>query len=152
MKSFDVLSKSPEETRELARRLAPLLAGGDVINLGGDLGAGKTCFTQGLAKGLGVNGRVQSPTFTLMRVYSGRLPLYHFDFYRLESEELAELGFEEFIYGDGAAAIEWGRKAAMLLPYNSLTIDLEILEERTRSVKITPHGARWARIVREWLD
>ena len=96
---------SPNETRELAKRLAKELRRGDVLLLWGDLGAGKSEFTRGLAQGLGVTATVTSPSFTILNVYDdGRIPLYHFDWYRLNSvEELYEMGMEEFLGGDGNA-------------------------------------------------
>ena len=96
---------APEETRELGRRLAKKLKAGDVLLLWGDLGAGKSEFTRGLAQGLGVTATVTSPSFTILNVYDdGRIPLYHFDWYRLNSvEELYEMGMEEFLGGDGVA-------------------------------------------------
>ena len=100
---------SPNETRELAKRLAKELRRGDVLLLWGDLGAGKSEFTRGLAQGLGVTATVTSPSFTILNVYDdGRIPLYHFDWYRLNSvEELYEMGMEEFLGGDGVAVVEW---------------------------------------------
>lgn len=152
LKPVRVHTSSPEETQELAERLAPLLSAGDIITLGGELGAGKTCFTQGLARGLGVVGRVQSPTFTLLRQHVGRLPLHHFDLYRLDAQELAALGFEEIFYGNGITVIEWGEKAASLLPRDHLALDFEIVNQTRRNISVKVPSPRWARALRQWLD
>jgi len=113
-----IISHSPEETEAAGRRLAAALRPGDVVALTGDLGAGKTAFTRGLAAGLGCGDAVSSPTFTLIQEYGGgRLPLYHMDLYRLESvEEAIRIGIEEYLEGDGVAVIEWAEKFPDLLP------------------------------------
>lgn len=110
MLEWEIETASAEETRNLGRCLGQVVAGPAVILLNGDLGAGKTCLTQGLARGLGVPEKeaITSPTYTLMNLYEGRLPLYHFDLYRLaEPDELEELGMEEYLPGDGVAVVEW---------------------------------------------
>ncbi len=103
------ISKNEKQTEELGLRLAEGLKAGTVIALIGDLGSGKTALTKAIAKGLGIEQQVTSPTFTIIQEYSGgRLPLYHFDVYRLEDEEdMYELGYEEYFYGDGVCVIEW---------------------------------------------
>ncbi len=105
----EVSSRSPEETKTLAAKVAKLLTGGEVIGLVGELGMGKTCFVKGLAQGLGIaEEEVYSPSFTLIAEhYQGRLPLFHIDLYRLEGKELGELGLEEYLYGRGIAVVEW---------------------------------------------
>lgn len=112
------ISHSPEETFALGKELASTLCAGDVVALDGDLGAGKTHFIKGLAAGLGFTSEVTSPTFTLIHEYTGgRLPLFHFDFYRLETEDdLLRIGFEDYLASDGILAIEWASKFPALLP------------------------------------
>lgn len=101
-------SDSPEATRRLGARLSELLQPGDILLLEGDLGMGKTALTQGIGAGLGVHGVINSPTFTLLKEYTGRLPLYHFDLYRIEApDEVAGLGFEDYFGGEGVAVVEW---------------------------------------------
>ena len=119
-------TEGPEETRALGVFLALYLSAGDFIALDGELAAGKTCLVQGLAEGLGYRGPVTSPTFTLLHIYEGgRLPLYHFDAYRLASaEELEGLGYEEFFYGGGVCAVEWSGLAADYLPDRRIRICL----------------------------
>lgn len=111
-------SKSPEDTFQIGMRLGKLAEAGEVYTLTGDLGVGKTVFTQGFAKGLGIDESVNSPTFTILQIYEGgRLPLYHFDVYRIGSvEEMEETGYEEYIMGDGVSLIEWADLIEEILP------------------------------------
>ncbi len=119
------LSHSPEETRALAERLTEQLKPGDVLALHGDLGAGKTCFIQGLAQGLAVNQPVSSPTYTLVNEYSGVLPLYHIDLYRLRNaDEALDMGLDEYLDGAGITAIEWAERAEAALPARTMHIHL----------------------------
>lgn len=125
---FQYKSDAPEKTAELARRLADVLQPGTVICLDGDLGAGKTLFVQNLAAGLGVKGEVTSPTFNLMNVYEdGRLPVFHFDLYRLEQEyELDEIGFYDYAEApDGLVLIEWAEKFPECLPEERIMLQLQ---------------------------
>lgn len=119
-----VRTSSAEETRALGERLARQLLPGDVVLLEGAMGAGKSELTRGIARGLGVEGAIPSPTFTILNCYDqGRLPLYHFDWYRLESaEELYELGMDEYLLGDGVAVVEWPSQAPGVAPEKRLTI------------------------------
>jgi tRNA threonylcarbamoyladenosine biosynthesis protein TsaE len=108
---LDVPSESVEQTRRLGAILGRLLASGAVVLLYGELGAGKTAFTQGIGRGLGVAATVNSPTFTILKEYAGRLPLYHFDLYRIEDPgELETLGFVDYFAGDGVSVIEWAER------------------------------------------
>jgi tRNA threonylcarbamoyladenosine biosynthesis protein TsaE len=111
------ISTGPDETRAFARQMATQLGPGTVLALHGDLGAGKTCFVQGLAAGLDVQQPVSSPTYTLVNEYRGRLPLYHVDLYRLHSADAAlDMGLDEYLDGAGITAIEWPERAAAVLP------------------------------------
>lgn len=137
-------SNSVKETQNIAKAFAKELKGGDVICLNGDLGAGKTAFVQGLAQGLGVSDYISSPTFTIVNCYSGRLPLYHFDVYRIaDSEEMYEIGYEEYVYGDGVSVIEWSELISDILPsgYYDVVIakDLEKHEDY-RDIRIEKRG------------
>ena len=135
-------SASVEETRALGEMLARELRAGDVILLEGPLGAGKSELARGIAKGLGVVETVTSPSFTILNVYdSGRLPLYHFDWYRLESaEELYEMGMEEYLGGDGVALVEWPGQATEALPGDFLMIELLPVSDRERDLRVRRHG------------
>ena len=120
-------SKSPEDTFQIGMRLGQLAKAGEVYTLTGDLGVGKTVFTQGFAKGLGIEEPVNSPTFTILQVYEGgRLPLYHFDVYRIGSvEEMDETGFEEYMTGEGVSLIEWADLIREILPGERTRIRIE---------------------------
>ena len=120
-------SKSPEDTFQIGMRLGKLAEAGEVYTLTGDLGVGKTVFTQGFAKGLGIDESVNSPTFTILQIYEGgRLPLYHFDVYRIGSvEEMEETGYEEYIMGDGVSLIEWADLIEEILPRKRTRVLIE---------------------------
>jgi tRNA threonylcarbamoyladenosine biosynthesis protein TsaE len=120
-------SKSPEDTFQIGMRLGKLAEAGEVYTLTGDLGVGKTVFTQGFAKGLGIEESVNSPTFTILQIYEdGRLPLYHFDVYRIGSvEEMEETGYEEYIMGDGVSLIEWADLIEEILPRKRTRVLIE---------------------------
>lgn len=128
------ISKSVEDTYALARKIAERLKGGEVILLNGDLGAGKTTFTKGLAKALGIDEVVTSPTFTFMKEYKGRLSLYHFDMYRAEDEdELYELGLSDYLYADGVCVIEWNKFESVP---NPIVIDVKTTGEEEREFDV----------------
>ena len=120
-------SNSPEETFALARRLGEETRPGTVYTLTGDLGVGKTVFAQGLARGLGIEDAINSPTFTIVQVYDeGRLPFYHFDVYRIGAiEEMDEIGYEDYFYGDGVCLVEWAELIGELLPKNRVELLIE---------------------------
>lgn len=136
-------TNSAEETRKLGEKLAKELRAGDVILLEGPLGAGKSELARGVARGLGVQETVTSPSFTILNVYdSGRVPLYHFDWYRLESaEELFEMGMEEYLGGDGIALVEWPGRCPEALPADFLMIEIVPGEDNGRTLRTVRHGA-----------
>ncbi len=127
---------SAEETRRLGERLAGVLRPGDTVLLTGDLGAGKSELARGVARGLGVTETVTSPSFTILNVYeSGRVPFYHFDWYRLESEdELYELGMDEYLGGDGIAMVEWPERCRDAVPSDCLKLKLTVTGENSREI------------------
>jgi tRNA threonylcarbamoyladenosine biosynthesis protein TsaE len=132
-----VLSTSPEETRAAGERLGARLQAGAVVACIGALGAGKTCFLQGLARGLGVQSPVTSPTFVLVNQYRGRVPVYHVDAYRTETlTELLDLGIEEFLHGDGVTVIEWADKLLPLLPSRTITVTITGLGDEPRHIVV----------------
>ena len=133
-----VRSTSAEETESLGARLAESLGPGDVVALTGELGAGKTCFTQGLARGLGVARRAVSPTFVLVNEYRGRLLIHHVDAYRTESlTELLDLGLEEMFAGEGVTIVEWADKLLPLLPPHTIHVHIEGVGDEPRVIKVT---------------
>jgi tRNA threonylcarbamoyladenosine biosynthesis protein TsaE len=147
-----VETRSAAQTAELGVGLAGCLEPGDVIVLAGDLGAGKTTLTQGVARGLGVDGPVVSPTFNLLVVHPGRLTLNHLDLYRLtREEELEDIDFHGTLESGGVSLIEWGDRFPRALPADRLEISLHVEGADRRSIRVEGHGARSARLATEWL-
>lgn len=147
VKEWTVETNSTTETWELAFHLGQLLRGGEVLTLSGDLGAGKTTFTQGLARALGVERNVNSPTFTLIKEYQGRkYTLYHMDAYRLEDEDEA-LGFEEYFAAQGVCVIEWPQKIQRQLPPERLEVEIQKFGETKRYFSFFPLGAYYEQLV-----
>lgn len=140
-----------EETKEFGIKLGEILAGGDIVCLNGDLGAGKTTLTKSIGLGLGVTDYITSPTFTLINEYRGRLPVYHFDVYRLENvDELYDLGFDEYFYGKGVSIIEWAEKIEKLLPKERIVLNIEKgIDIDERRINITGYGNRYIEILKE---
>ncbi len=135
----EIISVSAQQTWEIARSIGEKLRQGDVLALSGELGSGKTCFTGGLARGLGVDEKYQitSPTFTLINEYPARHRLYHFDVYRIKDyDEFENLGYEEYLGVEGVVVIEWAEKIAKRLPVNTLWITFEYLDEDERKIII----------------
>ena len=131
-----ILTNTPEETEKVGEELASKLRGGDVIAMHGDLGAGKTAFVRGLARGLGIKTRVTSPTFTIVNEYPGKIPLFHFDMYRLsDPDELYEIGWEDYLDRGGICACEWSEVAPEAFP--DYTINLWIKKTGDDSREIT---------------
>jgi tRNA threonylcarbamoyladenosine biosynthesis protein TsaE len=136
------LSHSPEETMRLAQSFAKHLKAGDIVCLEGNLGAGKTTFVKGMASGLRVKPvEVTSPTFVIMNYYKGKLPIYHFDFYRLENpKELATVNFDEYFYGDGISVVEWPQRLGAAMPPEFFEIQLDHKGETERQLKVSARG------------
>src|SRR5699024_6428946 len=130
---YEKLTKYAIKTKEFAIRLDTLVKQEKIIKLEGDIGAGKTTFTQGLAVGLGVKRNVTSPTFTIIKEYQGRIPLYHMDVYRLEDAE-EDIGFAEYFYGTGITIIEWAQYIDDFLPKNRLDIYIEVIDQERRKI------------------
>lgn len=137
------------ETQRLGRLIGKKAEAGDVYLLVGGLGAGKTCLSQGIARGLGIKGYVMSPTFVLMREHrGGRLPLFHIDFYRLQKiEELQDLGLDEYFYGSGVSIVEWAEKGVGLLPSGHLLVNIEIAPDNVRHFKFQATDDKHQRII-----
>jgi len=136
---MDTISNSVDETIAIGEKLAKRLRKGDCVALVGNLGSGKTVLTKGIAKGLGVaNAKyVNSPTFVIIKEYKGKLPLYHFDLYRLNGSSLIDTeNFEEYFYGDGVTVIEWADKIRRLLPRKFIEIRLKVIGEDKRKINI----------------
>ena len=132
-----LITKTPEETIALGKRLGSMLKKGDVIALQGTLAAGKTTITKGIALALGITEPVTSPTFTLISEYYGSMTLYHMDVYRLDStEDFINLGVEELLYGDGVCVVEWSEKVMKELPRSAILVRLNALEDGSREITI----------------
>jgi len=155
-----IITLSAQETFAVGMHLAELLRPGDILCLSGELGAGKTKFAQGIAAGLGVSEPVISPTFVLIREYAGRLPFYHMDAYRLSGpNDLVDLGYEEYFYGDGVTLLEWADRMKDILPGGRLDIKIDKCfndnesekpaDENRRVLIFEPHGERYHRLVGE---
>ena len=134
---MEIISNSEKDTFELGFSLAQKAVPGDIFCLDGDLGAGKTVFAKGFGKGLGISEPISSPTFTILHEYcDGRLPLYHFDAYRIDDPaELYEIGYDEYFFGDGVCLIEWPSKVAELIPADAVYISIERDPERGSSFR-----------------
>jgi len=143
-------SENPAYTFQFGKNLGMLLMPGDVVALVGELGAGKTTLTQGIVRGLGVGEEhyIGSPTFTLINEYAGRMPVYHLDFYRIETpSEIVNLGLEEYLHGEGVAVIEWADKIEALLPEDHVKITLQYIDRTVRTLEIAGTGKRYAALI-----
>jgi tRNA threonylcarbamoyladenosine biosynthesis protein TsaE len=152
MESLKLNSHSPEQTQLLGSYLGELAQEADVFLLTGELGTGKTCLAQGIAHGLDIKEYAFSPSFVIFREYHGRLPLYHIDFYRLEHiEEIADLGLEEYFYGDGVCVVEWAEKGLQIVPRDNLLISLHYspASETQRSICLKPQGERYQKLTEQ---
>lgn len=148
---MEIILKSLEETEKFGIKLGKFLQKGDILCLNGELGAGKTTMTKSIGIGLGVEEYITSPTFALINQYSGRLPVYHFDVYRLENvDELFDLGFDEYFYGNGVCIIEWADKIERMLPKERIVVDIENgSDEEIRIIKISGFGIRFDELLKE---
>ena len=145
----EYISGSDQETKSLARRLGEKLWAGSCVLLSGDLGAGKTSFTQGLGLGLGIKRTISSPTFTMMKLYSeGRLVLYHLDAYRLE-HSFQDVGFSDFIGKDGVTVIEWPEYLEPLLPKEFIKVTLSYIDEDERRLVFEAVGEKYQSLIEE---
>ncbi|GED61282.1 tRNA (adenosine(37)-N6)-threonylcarbamoyltransferase complex ATPase subunit type 1 TsaE [Brevibacillus formosus] len=138
-----------QETQRFAEQLAGLLEPGDFLAMEGDLGAGKTTFTQGLAKGLGVRQVVNSPTFTIIKEYQGRLPLYHMDVYRV-GDDPGSLGLDDYFFGEGVCVVEWASLIEDVLPTDRMTVFLRREGEEQRMIELVPQGNRYVKLCEEF--
>ena len=145
----NIYLENEDKTKEIGYKLGQLLQPGSVICLIGDLGAGKTTMTQSLAKALEVDDYITSPTFTIVNEYEGKMPLYHFDVYRIgSSEEMYDIGFDEYIDGEGVCIIEWANLIEDILPDEYLYIEMNY-KETGREMILTPKGEKYEEIVKE---
>lgn len=145
-----VETNSPDETRKLGQRIGASLQAGDCLCLTGTLGAGKTLLAQGIAQGMGITEDVTSPTFTVLQIYHGRLPVYHYDLYRLrQPEELLDIGFDEYSGPNGVTLIEWPDKFPEYMPEHALWIEITLIGEVERKIALSPCGSRHESLLKE---
>jgi len=146
---LSILSGNPEETFSIGKIIGERLTKGDVLALMGELGSGKTCFTHGVARGIGVPEKylITSPSFTLINEYRGKINLYHFDLYRLQGlQDMEDLGYEEYLFGEGVSVIEWADKMEDALSEEALRISFKYLDESSREIVISGEKERIAQI------
>jgi tRNA threonylcarbamoyladenosine biosynthesis protein TsaE len=149
--SVDFISQSPDQTFLVGEHLGTLCQGGEVIWLSGALGCGKTALAQGIARGLGIQGSVTSPTFTVLKEYQGRLALFHFDFYRFEGQErAAAVEFADYRRDDAVCAVEWAEHAADFLPDEYLLVKIGVVSPTKRALQFQPRGARYERLMQRF--
>ena len=174
--TLDIISHSSAQTQRLGMRLGELVRGGELLLLEGSLGTGKTTFTQGLARGIGITEVISSPTFTLLKEYPGQPgptaqreqaqatlqhrqqerhqigpALYHFDLYRLDDpEEILDLGFEDYFFGNGVCVVEWADKAELLWPAEHLRLRMKIMSETKRGLLFTATGLRYCELLQQF--
>lgn len=142
---------SIEDTERLAQTIATLVTRGDVLLLHGDLGAGKTTFSQFFGKALGIERKITSPTFNIIKSYEGKLPFHHMDCYRLEGAE-DDLGFDEYFYGDGVTIVEWPEMIEEFLPEDYIELNLKYIEDSKREIEIQAMGSRGNRLKEQIID
>jgi len=147
--NLTIITKSPEETKNLGKEVGKLAKPGDLLAFYGELGAGKTCFIQGISQELEVKDYVTSPSFTIVNEYQGKIPIYHFDLFRLNTEEILELGYEEYFYGEGLTVIEWAEKIEQLLPKEHLKIDIKFKDLYERTISFISQGDRFDKLLKE---
>ena len=148
--NLTIITKSHEETKNLGKAVSKLVKPGDILAFYGELGAGKTCFIQGISRGLKVEDYVVSPSFTIINEYQGKIPVYHFDLFRLNNaEEILELGYEEYFYGEGLTVVEWAEKIEQLLPKEHLKIGIKFKDRYERTISFIPQGDRFNKFLKE---
>ncbi len=148
--NLTIITKNPEKTKNLGKEISKIIKPGDLLAFYGELGAGKTCFIQGISLGLEIKDYVTSPSFTIINEYQGKIPIYHFDLFRLDNaEEILELGYEEYFYGEGLTVIEWAEKIEQLLPKEHLKIDIKFKDRYERTISFISQGDRFDKFLKE---
>jgi len=145
---LDLVSHSPEQTQKIGAGIGELALPGDIFLLVGRLGTGKTCLTQGIARGLNTKEYALSPSFVIIRELYGRLPLYHIDLFRLDHiEEIEELGLDDYLYGKGVCVVEWAEKGLTVLPAEHLLVQIDFISDTERSFRLEPRGKRYQELL-----
>jgi tRNA threonylcarbamoyladenosine biosynthesis protein TsaE len=149
--AVDFISQSPEQTHLVGEHLGSVCQGGEVVCLSGALGCGKTALAQGIGRGLGVTASVTSPTFTVLKEYTGRLNLYHFDFYRFEQQiRAADVEFGEYLRDDAVCVVEWAEHAVEFLPDAHLLVRMRMVSPSKRAIQFVPQGLRYEELVQRF--
>jgi tRNA threonylcarbamoyladenosine biosynthesis protein TsaE len=148
---MEIISGSAQKTLGVGKLISGKLKKGDIVCLFGDLGSGKTVLTKGICLGLGIDkDKVTSPTFVILRQHEGKLPIYHFDLYRLTSpEDILDLGYEEYFFDEGVSVIEWADRLGQLLPKEFLKINLLVKGENQRAIRISAQGLRYRKLLED---
>lgn len=153
MNNLKLITHSPEQTYELGRTVGKIAQAGDIFLLVGELGAGKTCLTQGIAWGLGIEEYTLSPTFVIMRELYGRLPLYHIDLYRLDDiAEIAALGLDDYLNGNGVCVVEWAEKGLSIMPVEHLMVEIGHLGDTERNFQLKAGSQRYRKMLDQIKD
>ncbi len=148
--TLHITTVSAQETQELGKKLGDASTPDSVFLLSGQLGAGKTCLTQGIAKGLGVKENPRSPTFVFVTQHQGRMPLFHVDLYRIKTDtDPLDFGLEEYFSREGVTVIEWAERSPGLAPAEYLKVNIEIKGESSREITLEPHGQRYVELLRK---
>lgn len=145
-----MMAHSEEETKGIGQSIVKLLGRGDMITLSGELGVGKTTFTKGIAEGLEIKRPITSPTFTIIKEYEGRMPLYHMDAYRLEHSE-EDIGFDEYFFGEGVSVVEWAHFIKEFLPKEHLGIQIHYIDEHSRMITFYPIGEYYKKVIKKFM-
>jgi len=150
---FQIYTYNEQSTYAVGMAVAEILAPGDTILLSGDLGAGKTALTKGIAAGLGIDVGITSPTFNIMRVHKGRLTLYHVDLYRLDSPaQLQDIGYFDVFDSGGVIVVEWGNRFPQSVPASYVFVDIRIIGDEVRELSLAAHGSRSEIIMESWIE
>ena len=148
--NLNIITKSPEETKNIGEEVGKLANRGDLLAFYGELGTGKTCFIQGVSRALKVKDYVTSPSFTIINEYQGKIPLFHFDLFRLNNaDEILELSYKEYFYGEGLTVIEWAEKIEQFLPKEHLKIAIKFKDRDQRLISFIPQGDRFNNFLEE---
>lgn len=150
MEEYKVMAHSESETKRIAQSIVKRLNPGDIVTLSGELGAGKTTFTKGIAEGLAIRRPVTSPTFTIIKEYEGNIPLYHMDAYRLEHSE-EDIGFDEYFFGKGISVVEWAHFIEDFLPEERLNIEINYIDEHSRTIRFDPIGEYYKKVIKKFM-
>ncbi len=146
--SHKIISSTPKQTQDIGFYIGKIIRPGDILLMIGNLGAGKTCLTQGIARGMGIKEYTSSPSFVLVKEYQGKIPLFHIDLYRIDRiEEISDLGLDDYLYGNGVCVIEWADRAIDFLPAENMLIKITATSKTSRNLEFLPYGKRYIKLL-----